>query len=185
MKTIYRLRSDVANYSSFIQDYETGVDESIMSVAVHQRWKPFIDWNPIRLSLRESDSGKRNYAFDISGSLFPFYVFSEEAVKALNDILVENGQILSVDCESKKKRFFGYYSTRTFSNCLDMEKSLYRKYEKGMVVRKPVLIGENLPDREIFTIEEDTRVFVNSSFKDAVERAGLAGFDFSEVVETS
>lgn len=104
MKTIYRLRSDVANYSSFIQDYETGVDESIMSVAVHQRWKPFIDWNPIRLSQRESDSGKRNYAFDISGSLFPFYVFSEEAVKALNDILVENGQILSVDCESKKKK---------------------------------------------------------------------------------
>jgi hypothetical protein len=182
---IYHLISDTANHSSFIQDYDSPKEEGIMRRVVRQHWRPFTNYQPIRLELRASDSGKKNYSFDISSSLFPFYIFSEKTLSVFGDIIADRGQILPVITESKRKKFFGYYPTRTFSGCLDMERSKYRKYEKGLVVENPVLIYKNLPDDELFTVEEDSRVFVTSDFKKIVEDNGLLGFDFSEVIETS
>ena len=185
MKTIYRLMSDAGSYSSFIQDYDPKQEESIMARAVRQRWQPFSDYQPIKLKLRSSDSGEKNYKFDVSSALYPFYVFSEGALAALGNFISDQGQILPVTTDSKRKKFFGFYPTRTASGCLDMERSKYRKYENGLMVEKPVLIHGNLPDDPLFTIGEDRRVFVTSDFKKIVEDNGLLGFDFSDIIETS
>lgn len=185
MNHVYHLRSDTANYSSFIQDYDSKKEESIMARAVRQRWRPFSDYEPIKLELRASDSGKKNYLFDVSGALFPFYVFSEKSIDVIGSVILKSGQVLPVETDSKKKVFLGYYPTKTFSGCLDTIKSIYKKFDNEILVRKPVLILDNIPDDPLFTIEESSKVFVTSSFKKIVEDAGLLGFDFSEIVETT
>ena len=169
-----------------MQDYPKG-EESIMGRAIDQRWKPFgDDYQPIKLELGRSDSGKKNYQFDFSGALNPFLVFSESALTALADILEPRGQLLPVITESKRKRFFGYYPTNPLSGCFDKEKSIYEEWPNGLMIRKPFLIAQNITDDYLFSIEEDiSRVFVTDKFKQRVEDANLLGFDFSIEIPTS
>ncbi|BDR57697.1 hypothetical protein [Xylocopilactobacillus apicola] len=177
---IYLLRSTSKNTCSFIQDYPDG-EESIMGRAVKDPWKPFgREYRAITLELRKNDFGKKNYQFDFSGALNPFFIISEFALVALNDILKPRGQILPVITKCKRKQFFGYYPTKHLSGCFDKQKSVYREFPKGLMIDKPVLIAKNITDDYLFSIEEDiSRVFVPDKFKQRVEKAGLLGFDFS------
>ena len=186
MKKIYLLESALRDNCFFMQDYPKG-EESIMGRAIDQRWKPFgDDYQPIKLELGRSDSGKKNYQFDFSGALNPFLVFSESALTALADILEPRGQLLPVITESKRKRFFGYYPTNPLSGCFDKEKSIYEEWPNGLMIRKPFLIAQNITDDYLFSIEEDiSRVFVTDKFKQRVEDANLLGFDFSIEIPTS
>lgn len=183
---IYYLQSDVTNYCSFIQEYPDG-EESIMGRAVDCLWRPFDSkYCSITLELRKNDSGKKNYQFDFSSALEPFFVISETALDKLSDILTPRGEILSVITKSKKKKFFGYYPTNPLKGCFDKEKSVYREYPKGLMIEKPVLIAGNITDEYLFSIEEDiSRVFVTDKFKRRVEDAGLLGFDFSVEIPIS
>lgn len=183
---IYFMQSDVTNFCSFIQDYPEGED-SIIGRAMMQNWKLFDKrYQAITLELRRNDSGKKNYQFDFSSALNPFFVISETALDKLRDILEPRGQILPVITESKKKKFFGYYPTNPLSGCFDKEESVYREYPKGLMIEKPVLIASNITDEYLFSIEEDiSRVFVTDKFKQRVEEAGLLGFDFSVEITTS
>ena len=148
---------------------------------MRQWWKPFDSHiAPVVLELCKNDSGKRNYQFDFSSALNPFFVISEDALNKLKDILVPRGQVLPVITESKKKKFFGYYPTNPLSGCFDKEKSVYREYPKGLMIEKPVLVARNITDEYLFSINEDiSRVFVTDKFKQRIEEAGLLGFDFS------
>ena len=66
-------------FSSFIEKYPAG-QESIIGRSMAQEWKPFDDsFRAVELVPRASDDGKKNYQFDISGALGPFFVFSEQA----------------------------------------------------------------------------------------------------------
>lgn len=172
--------------SSFIQDYPEG-EESIMGRVRKQLWQPFDDgYNPISLELDESDTGKKNYQFDISDSLRPFFIISELTLNKLRDIFEVRGQVLPVITESKNKKFFGYYPTNPLSGCFDKEKSIYREYPKGLMIEKPVLVSDKITDEYLFSIEEDiSRVFVTDLFKQRVEEVGLIGFDFSVEIPTS
>lgn len=183
---IYLLRSNTRDCSSFIEDYPSG-QESIMGKVRDLFWKPFEgSLEPISLSLNRSDSGKKNYSFDFSGSLRPFFVFSEFSLSTLNDILEPRGQLLPVITQSKRREFTGYYPTNPLSGCFDKEKSVYREYPKGLMIEKPVLIAKNITDEYLFSIEEDiSRVFVTDKFKQRVVESGLLGFDFSVEVQTS
>lgn len=118
--------------------------------------------------------------------LSPFFVFSETALIALEDILLPRGQILPVTTESKKKSFFGYYPTNPLHGCFDKEKSEYREAEHGLIIERPILIAKNISDEYLFSIEEDiSRVFVTDKFKQRVEEADLLAFDFSREIPTS
>lgn len=152
-----------------------------------QNWQPFEEnYHPIVLELRRNDSGKKNYQFDLSSALSPFFVISEDALNKIGDILECRGQVLNVITESKKKKFLGYYPTNPLSGCFNMDLSNYRVAERGLIVEKPVLISEKITDEYLFSIEEDiSRVFVTDKFKSRVEEAGLLGFDFSIEIPTS
>ncbi|MCG8710960.1 hypothetical protein JHU04_004282 [Brenneria sp. 4F2] len=180
MIKIYLLRSTSRTTCSFIQDYPDG-ERSIIGRSMMRRWRPFInEYNAIQLTLRKDDAGKKNYRFDFSSALNPFFIISESALNKLSDIFEPRGQILPVLTESKKKRFFGYYPVNPLSGCLDMDKSKYRVAEHGLIIEAPILIAASLTDEYLFTIEEDiSRVFVTDKFKRRVEDAGLLGFDFS------
>ena len=180
MKKIYLLQSDVDGFCSFIQDYPDG-EESIMGRSVDEPWVPFSDdYLPVKLELSRNEHGKRNYQFDLSSALSPFFVISELALDKLDNILSSRGQVLPVITESKRKKFFGYYPTNSLSGCFNSDKSVYRVAERGLIIEKPVLIAKNITDEYLFSIEEDiSRVFVTDKFKQRVEEAGLLGFDFS------
>ncbi|ATY82828.1 hypothetical protein CVS42_19445 [Aeromonas veronii] len=184
-RIIYDLWSNTKDYSSFIQDYPES-EESIMGRSVDNFWGAFDNYSPICLELSRSDTGKKNYQFDFSGSLSPFLVFSEHAIEKIGDILLPRGQILPVITESKKKKFFGYYPTNPLKGCLDKENSVYREYPKGLMIDKLVLIDKNISDEYLFSIEEHiSGVFVTEKFKTRIEEAGLLGFDFSREIQTT
>ncbi|MCU0070070.1 hypothetical protein N8H71_00625 [Pseudomonas koreensis] len=182
---IFTLKSNTRDYSSFIEDYPAD-QQSIISRAMAQQWKPFDESiEPVRLILTASDSGKKNFQFDVSCALFPFVIFSEDAVEALSEhFLAEHGQFLPVITESKRKSFSGYFPIDPVKKCLDMERSKYREYPNGLLVEKAVLVAQHLPERNMFVIEEDIkRIFVTERFKEQVEQSGLKGFDFSNEIE--
>ncbi|MFJ0492294.1 hypothetical protein [Citrobacter werkmanii] len=186
MKNIYLLRSTSRNTCSFIQDYPEG-ERSIIGRSMMQDWKPFEEnYHSVTLELRRNYSGKRNYQFDFSSALNPFLVVSEDALNKLKDIFEPRGQILPVITKSKKKNFFGYYPTNPLSGCFNMDESVYRVAERGLIIEKPVLIASNITDEYLFSIDEDiSRVFVTDKFKKRVEEAGLLGFDFSVEIPTT
>lgn len=186
MKKIYLLRSTSLNTCSFIQEYSNN-EESIMGLARDKPWHPFgKEYIAITLELRRNDAGKKNYQFDFSSALNPFFVISESALDKLGDILTPRGQVLPVITKSKKKKFFGYYPTNSLSDCLNKEESIYREYPKGLIIEKPVLIASGITDEYLFSIDEDiSRVYVTDKFKKRVEETGLLGFDFSVEIPTT
>jgi hypothetical protein len=178
--------SDTEKFSSFIENYPPG-QESIVNRSVQRRWTPYCDdYQPVKLVLTKSDTDKLNYQFDISAALRPFFVFSDAAVEALGYVLRSAGEFLAVETDSKTKRFTGFYPTEPTNGCFDRARAQFREYPNGLVIKKPVLVGAKLPDRDLFVIAEDaSRTYVTSRFKALVESAGLQGFDFSYEVELS
>ncbi len=130
MKTIYSLRSTSRNTCSFIQNYSER-ERSIIGRSMMQEWKAFSNnYHSVVLELRRNDLGKKNYQFDFSGALNPFFVISEKALDELGDVIRHRGQILSVITESKNRKFFGYYPTNPLTGCFDKEQSIYRVTER-------------------------------------------------------
>lgn len=183
---LYYLQSDVTGFCSFIQNYPDG-EESIIGRSMRQRWNAFDNnYKEISLELRSNDFGKKNYQFDFSGALSPFFVFSESGINHLFDILNPRGQFLDVRTASKRKKFIGYYPTTVLYECVDKHKSIYTEYPKGFMFEKLVLVKNNITDEYLFSINENiSGVFVTDKFRNLVEEIGLLGFDFSKEIELS
>lgn len=182
---LYRIMADNKHQSSFIEKYDSNKKESILSISRDWKWNPPSNYIPIEVELWKSDLGKKNYQFDFSDSLLPFLIFSENAITILKDILIPRGKILDILTESKRKKYFGYYPTNNYpQGILDLKKSNYKKYPNGLLIKKPVLVKDKIPDDYLFTIEEDiSRIFVTDKFKKLVEENALVGFEFSEYNE--
>lgn len=183
MSKIYILAASYGENCCFIEDYPEG-EESIMGISMEWKWLPVTNYKPICLELLKSETGKRNYKFDFSDMLNPFLVFSKNAINVLKPILDVRGQYLEVITDSKRKKYIGYYPTNPLKGVLDLEKSVYKRFPKGLLIRKPVLYKEKISDEYLFTLEEDiSRIFVTEKFKNLVEENGLVGFKFSEYNE--
>ncbi|MWP62697.1 hypothetical protein [Gilliamella sp. Pas-s25] len=189
---IYRLKSDLSNYSYFIENCPKGQEDiagRAMDRALYHHWQPFgEEYQPVTMELYRNYYGKKNYQLDISGFTAPFYVLSERALEALSDIFLPRGQVLPIITASKRKKFWGYFPTNVLKGCFDKEKSIYKQWPNGLMIEHVVLIADNITDEYLFTIEEDIgRVFVTEKFKQRVEEAGLLAFTFPDhlVAETS
>lgn len=109
--------------------------------------------------------------------------FSRRAVDALLDLLVENGEILPLECDEGD--FFVFNLTREL-DALDERASELRRFGKGGRGRvKQIVRHAFAPERvtaSIFRIpQKPLRVYVTQQFVDRVELAGLTGFRFSHV----
>ena len=123
---LFELESNSGNYSSFLQTNWNKYYETIQYKAMHeQKWQPFNIDNFIipELDLEPSDTGKKNFQHDISSNASPFFVFSENAIEALKDILEPRGQFLPIITPSKRKKFIGYYPTNVINGLVDLQKS--------------------------------------------------------------
>jgi hypothetical protein len=109
--------------------------------------------------------------------------FSKRAVDVLLDLLIENGEILPLQCEEGD--FFVYNVIRVL-DALDEERSELRRFGRGGRGRvKRIVRHAFFPERitaSIFRIpQKPLRVYVTQGFVDRVEGAGLTGFDFTPV----
>jgi hypothetical protein len=109
--------------------------------------------------------------------------FSRAAVDALLDLLVENGEILPLECDEGD--FFVFNVTREL-DALDEGASELRRFGRNGRGRvKQIVRHVFIPERltaSIFRIpQKPLRVYVTQRFVDRVEAAGLTGFRFSPV----
>lgn len=183
---LYALRGLTRDYSSFYQTNYKNLDESILRKVIEdQNWQEFDlnNFNIPEFSLCSSDSGKKNYQFDISSSSCPFFIFSEAAVEKLSHILKPRGQFLPIITSSKRKKYIGYYPTNPLVNMIDIEKSgMDDEYLETFGIKEinKLHLKEDaaLDDYIICFSEDRAKVFVTEKFRNEVEKAGLKGFDF-------
>lgn len=183
---VYKIKSFSKTYSFFIENNDKEYIDSIQYKAMHnQSWGKF-DLNKYEIpsfELCSSDTGKRNYKFDVSSSSSPFYIFSEKAVEALKDILEPRGQFLPIITPSKRKKYIGYYPTNPVINMIDVKKSGMEKEDLetfGVRNINDLYLKQEaeLDDYIICFSEERLCVLVTEKFRKRVEEAGLEGFDF-------
>lgn len=183
---LYALRGLSRDYSSFCQTNYESLDESILRKVIEEQcWKGFDlnNFNIPEFSLCSSDSGKKNYQFDISSSSCPFFIFSEDAIEKLSHILKPRGQLLPIITSSKRKKYMGYYPTNPVINMIDVKKSGMEKEDLETFgvrnINDLYLKQEAELDDYIICFSEDrAKVFVTEKFRNEVEQAGLKGFDF-------
>lgn len=183
---LYALRGLTRDYSSFCQTNYESLDESILRKVIEEQcWKGFDlnNFNIPEFSLCSSDSGKKNYQFDISSSSCPFFIFSEGAIEKLVHILKPRGQLLPIITSSKRKKYIGYYPTKPLVNMIDVKKSgMDDKYLESFGIKEINKLhlkeSAELDDYIICFSEDRAKVFVTEKFRNEVEQAGLKGFDF-------
>lgn len=182
---LFKIRSNTKDYASFLQKNYTTYYESIKYKALHeQKWQPFDIEKYIipEFEILTSDTGKRNFQFDFSSHPSPFYIFSENAVEALKDILEPRGQFLPIKTPSKRKKFIGYYPTNAIKGLVDLEKSgiydLSLNFETdNLKFRENIAIDEYM-----FCISESRNcILFTEKFKERVEETKLNSFSFLPV----
>lgn len=182
---VYKLQNVMKNYSFFIEINYANWKDSIHTKSIEQKWRPF-DLKNFKIpefELHPSDTGKRNYRFDLSTSTGGFIIFSEKAIESLKDILEPRGQFLPVITPSKRKKYLGYYPTNPLRNMIDLEKSNINKEElENFGIREinniHIKSGAIIDEYIICFSEARGCVLITEKFKKRVEEAGFEGFDF-------
>jgi hypothetical protein len=110
--------------------------------------------------------------------------FSRRAVDVLLDLLIENGEILPLECDEGD--FFVYNVTRVLEDALDEAASELRRFGRDRRGRVKTIVRHafvpELVTASIFRIpQKPLRIYVTQRFVDRVEAAELTGFSFSLV----
>lgn len=183
---VYKIQNVMKDYSFFIEINYTDWKDSIHIKSIEQKWRPF-DLKNFKIpefELHPSDTGKRNYRFDLSTSTGGFIIFSEKAIESLKDILEPRGQFLPVITPSKRKKYVGYYPTKPLIDGVDLEKSeqmsedLMKNFGVADISKLYIKKGVVLDDYIICPELGKSCVLVTEKFRQRVEEAGLEGFDF-------
>ena len=118
---------------------------------------------------------------DIYTAFSPVLIFTEKALKYLNDLNgMESNIELTVDFPEQNLK--AVVVNNLVLGGLDKEDSDYDEYDKGFVIFSHVLKKARIVDYDIFRIEESPScVFVSEIFKARVEASGLKGFLFRKV----
>lgn len=183
---VYKIQNVMKDYSFFIEINYTDWKDSIHIKSIEQKWMSF-DLKNFKIpefELHPSDTGKRNYRFDLSTSTGGFIIFSEKAIESLKDILEPRGQFLPVITPSKRKKYVGYYPTKPLIDGVDLEKSeqmsedSMKNFGVTDISKLHIKKGVVLDDYIICPELGKSCVLVTEKFRQRVEEAGLEGFDF-------
>lgn len=183
---VYKIQNVMKDYSFFIEINYTDWKDSIHIKSIEQKWRPF-DLKNFKIpefELHPSDTGKRNYRFDLSTSTGGFIIFSEKAIESIKDILEPRGQFLPVITPSKRKKYVGYYPTKPLIDGVDLEKSeqmsedSMKNFGVTDISKLHIKKGVVLDDYIICPELGKSCVLVTEKFRQRVEEAGLEGFDF-------
>jgi hypothetical protein len=112
--------------------------------------------------------------------------FSHRAVKALEEFLVPNGELLEILPKRSRQRYYAY-NILTKSDSLDVQRSRFESRgdpaeDTASRISFFSFDEARLAELSIFRIREYPKaVFVTETFKDRVDKAGLNGFYFIKV----
>ncbi len=105
--------------------------------------------------------------------------FDRKAVEVLQKFLVNSAEILPL--KNSEKDFYAINVIRVV-DCIDYEKSAVKLFSDGGIMRfkKYAFIESKIRGLDLFKIKDEPRrkPFVSDEFKNAVEAAGLEGFEF-------
>lgn len=184
MSKVYELKQDTENYANFVE-IRKKLEDSFSYQYFNWKNIDLNNYKPLIFKLYASDTGKKNFKTDISCISGGLFIFSESAIKLFKDIFEETGQIIPIETESKRKKFYGFYPNKKpyDGSIINFEKSIWRQAEKGKIISKLVL-NNNYPKEEyLFTLnDEPMNAFVTEKFKELVEKNNLKGFDFSREI---
>lgn len=188
LTNLYILESS-GDFSYFIEKYDN---------LENRFWNKYLNWQEVDLNiyiqvkyeLHRSDLGNKNFKFDVSVSCAGLIILSEKAVNVFKDILVQKGQIIPINVDSKRKKFFGFYPNKNVYSLgiVDLEKSEYSDFlnGNGKSFKKLVLKNSYPKDDYLFTIRDVTQeIFLTEKFKNLVEENGLKAFAFKPFLNIS
>jgi hypothetical protein len=169
---VYLLRADSNHYESFIM--RVG---HLFEFARRFDGKPFKrSWKDVEIGL---DPGR--FPKGDTPSLIPGVpIFSGKAVKALQDVLEQNGELLPVIVGGEE---YFLFNVTTVVDALDEPRSEVIRFNgsnKVLTISSYSFFGEKLASRIIFKIPQMLRgdVYVTEPFVKRVRSAGLKGFWF-------
>lgn len=173
---VLKLRPDVDRYRwlALVEESDARVLSNLHDGPIGAAWKPLrVEWIEEDVS-----TGKPKGDFPTLGTT---PVFSQRAVDALLDLLLENGEILPLDIEGES--YFAYNATRTL-DALDEHRSKIVPFTTGGIldVTRYVFLPEKVSQSAIFRLPQlRGRVFVSDVFANRIQSAGLTGFELVEV----
>jgi RHS repeat-associated protein len=176
MMRVFELRPDVEGFRwlDLVNSGEYNILSELNDQPAGSAWKPLAaEWIEDDLN-----AGKPKSDFPTLGTT---PVFSQRAVDALLDLLVENGELLPIRVEDGT--YFVYNVTRKV-HALDEDRSELVRFSTGGVMR--IARYEFYPDKvealTIFKIPQSrAKVFVTEPFVERVYDARLTGFEFTQV----
>lgn len=134
------------------------------------------EWSPVRVQRMY-----RNRKFSNTPGLSPHLpVFDKKAVSILKDFLIDNAEILPLDC---KDGDFYLINVTNIIDCIDYEKSEYKTFnDENRIMRfiKYVFDQRNINGVDLFRLKDVPlkRPFVSDEFRKHVIESGLKGFIF-------
>lgn len=140
-------------------------------------------WNPT-LSLYV-DEKRTNVAYsDALSFAAAYFVLSERALKIFQDFAGDTIECLTFQCRQE-----GYLIVNPieFVDCLDMERSEYKVYkgapDKIQFYTKLCFVKGDLEGKHLFRIKhmDEYLVACSDAFKEALESAGMIGFQFKKL----
>ena len=133
------------------------------------------NWKPIQV--------KRVYDREFSNTpgFYPHIpIFDEKAIEVLDDLIIDNAEILPLDCEDG---VFYAINVVNVIDCIDYEKSKYKTFrDKKRIMRfeKYAFDEKEIDKVNLFKIKDEPlkRPFVSDFFRKRVVDNNLIGFKF-------
>lgn len=181
---IYELQENLEEYSGFYEVFET-LDETFFNKYCYWKEIDLYKYQPVKFRLFRNYKGLKNFKKDIalkSGLM----ILSQKALEVFKPFIENKGQIIQIETDSKRKKFFGFYP----NNCgysleiVNLKKTDWIQAEKGKMFYKFVFNNKYPKEDYLFTLNEALiTIFVTEKFKDLVEKNDLKGLDFSKEVQ--
>lgn len=140
-------------------------------------------WNPT-LSLYVDEKRSKLAYSDALGFDAAYFVLSERALKIFQDYASDTIECLPFQC---KQEGYIIVNPLEYVDCLDMERSEYKVYKGAPDIiqfyTKLCFVKGELVGKHLFRIKhmDESLVACSDAFKEALESAGMIGFEFKKL----
>jgi len=177
---VYILNADMNRYQILVAVQEDAWDEFEQFDGTPLD-KP---WTPVEMEVfRDYNFNQNRPSSDFPALASHIPIFSNRAVKALEDILNENGELLPLNCAEGD---YSAFNVTCMIDALDIEHSdleFFKSSGRIMNVIKYEFLNDRLANSSIFKLPQLPlmRVFVTDKFVERVQETKLTGFNFKLV----
>jgi hypothetical protein len=176
---VYALRDDLDRYTAFAPVREADIEAFFFDGQSRRH-----TWTPVEIHVITDEFPDLTEVGDLS-SIGTTPLLSSRAVKALEDFLTRDGELLPV--ETSTGAYFAYNVTRV-APALDREQTQAEWFDPGRIMADHRLAfrGEVVQGLTFFRIPELlSRQFMTEVVARRVRAAGLTGFDLTPIWDSS